>query len=490
MTRPILPSLLALLTLGGCVVGPTYRPPEPMAPAGWSSGPAAPESAAALKSFWQGFDDPVLARLIDQAVEGNLDLQAAGQRIRAAQDSVRVAASGGLPQIGVSAAAEDRRQTQTLDWPPRSPLYGEYPYYSMGFNASWELDLFGETRRRKESAEAAAAGAVESRRAVLVSLTAAVASDYATYRATEARLGIAREALQTAQRAQALAHRAYEAGDRSHLDVSEADARVHGVEAAIPPLQAQADNLLHALAILLGKAPEQFGRADLPGVAGVPTPPPLPASLPSEVIARRPDIRRAERDYAQANANLGVSIAAMYPHFSIPLSFGPTTSSLHAAFQGASLLWRVGLNASQSLYTGGRLTANVDAAKAGKDAALLSYRQTVLKAFGEVEDALTLQASERSRHHALSAQVADSRQAVAEAQQRYRLGQVGFLPVLDAQRQLFAAEDAQAASALGDCLAAISLYRAMGGGWDGVALPDYASRPVGAATRPPARRRP
>jgi multidrug efflux system outer membrane protein len=226
------------------------------------------------------------------------------------------------------------------------------------------------------------------------------------------------------------------------------------------------------MAILLGKTPEQFGRAGLQGGVGVPAAPPLPASLPSEVIARRPDIREAERNYAQANANVGVAIAAMYPHFSIPLSYGPTTSSWQEAFQGASLLWRFGLDASQSLYTGGRLTANVDAAKAGKDEALLSYRQTVLKAFGEVEDALTIQASEHSRYQAINAQVADDLRAVSEAQERYRRGEVGFLPLLDSQRELLATQDAQVGSALANCLAAISLYKAMGGGWEGVALPD------------------
>jgi outer membrane protein TolC len=243
MIRPRIPLLLLTFpALGGCVVGPGYQPPEAMAPAGWSAGPAALDSADALKLFWKGFDDPVLTRLIEQAIDGNLDLQIAGQRIRAAQDAVRVAASSDLPQIGVGAGAEDRRQSQTLDWPPRSPLYGEYPFFSIGFNASWELDLFGETRRRKESAQAAAEGAVEARRGVLVSLTAAVANDYATFRATDVRLQIAQEALKTSRQAQALAHHAYVAGERSHLDVSEADADVHGIEAAIPPLQAQTDN--------------------------------------------------------------------------------------------------------------------------------------------------------------------------------------------------------------------------------------------------------
>lgn len=476
MIRSLPPALVAIFALGGCSVGPHYQPPTPEAPAGWAAGAAAPESPEQLEAFWRAFGDPVLDALVQQAIANNLDLQVATQRIRAAQDAVQVAASTSAPQLGLGAAAEARRQTQTLQYPPPSATYGEYPYFALGLNASWELDLFGEAARRRESAQAAADSAVEARRGVLVSLTAAVAADYAAYRAAEARLQVADEALQTARRTQALVRRAYAAGERSHLDVSEADARVHAIEAALPPLQAQAEALTHALAILLGRAPATFGSADLPpsapGAAGAPTAPALPPSLPSEVVARRPDIRRAERDYARANAAVGLSMAALYPHFSIPLSLGPTTSALHDAFRSASLLWRVGLNASQPLSTGGRLSANVDAAEAGKAAALLSYRQTVLKAFGEVEDALSLRAAERARQQALIAQVADSRQALREAEARYRQGQVGLLPVLDAQRQLLAAEDAKVASALGECLAAISLYKAMGGGWEGVALPE------------------
>ena len=137
----------------------------------------------------------ILTRLIQQAIESNYDLKIAGERIRAAHDAVRVAAAGGRPEIGIGAAAESRRETQTIDWPPASPRYGEYPYHALGFNASWELDLFGETRRRKESARAAADAAVETRRGILISLTAAVASNYLSFRATELRLQIARENL-------------------------------------------------------------------------------------------------------------------------------------------------------------------------------------------------------------------------------------------------------------------------------------------------------
>jgi NodT family efflux transporter outer membrane factor (OMF) lipoprotein len=466
-------SLFALaLVLSGCVVGTTYQAPTSVVPDHWSATPAEPHSAAALKSFWAGFGDPVLNQLIQQAIENNYDLKIAGQRIRAAHDRVQVAASGDLPQVGVGAAAESRRETQSIDWPPASPRYGEYPYYALGFNASWELDLFGETRRRRESAQAAAQAAVESRRGLLVSLTSAVASTYLSARATELRLKIARENLQIARETQRVAHHAFESGERSHLDVSEADGRVHGVEASIPPLQDHLEALAHALAILLAQAPADLPTEELYSDAALPEPPPLPPSLPSEVIAQRPDIRRAERDYAQSNANVGVAIAALYPHFSIPVSLSPTASALHELFQHASLLWRMGLDASQNVYTGGRLTANVDAARADKQAALFEYQATVLTAFGEVEDALSSQLAEALRYQALTTQLADNRQALKEAQQRYQRGEVGLLPVLEDQQILYSTQDAQVTSDLTRSLSDISLFKALGGNWQEVTFND------------------
>jgi NodT family efflux transporter outer membrane factor (OMF) lipoprotein len=468
-------ALAMTLVLTGCVVGPNYQSPTTKVPEHWSANPGEPNSAQALKSFWTSFQDPVLTQLIQQAIDSNYDLKIAGERIRAAHDTVRVAAAGDKPQIGLGATAESRRETQTVDWPPASPKYGEYPYYSLGFNASWELDLFGEVRRRKESAQAAADAAVETRRDVLISLTAAVASNYLSIRATELRLQIARDNLDIARQTQKLAHRAFESGERSHLDVSEADGRVHGVEASIPPLQAHLEELTHALAILLAQAPAEFATNDPHNDAAMPDPPRLPPSLPSEVIAQRPDIRKAERQYAQSNADIGVAVAALYPHFSIPLSIAPTSSQVHEMFRAASLLWSVGLNGTQSLYTGGRLTANVDAARANKDAALFSYQQTVLKAFGEVEDALSDQMAEEVRYQDLTAQLADNRQALQEAQERYRRGQVALLPVLEDQEQLYATQDAQVTSSLTRCLADISLFKALGGNWQEVSLPNFAA---------------
>ena len=459
------------LVLTGCVVGPTYRSPTPAVPVHWSTRPGSPTAAKALKSFWAGFDDPTLTTLLREAIERDYDLKIARERIRAAQDMVRIAAAGGLPQIGIGAATESRRETQSVDWPPPT-RYGEYPYNAVGMDASWELDLFGEIKRRKEAAQAAAEATIEMRRGILVSLTAAVASDYLSLRATELRLRIARENLDIARRTQSLAHHAFEYGERSHLDVSEADGRVHGVEATIPPLQAQSEELAHALAILLARVPAQFAISRLVSDAPMPAPPALPPSLPSEVIAQRPDIRRAEREYAQASADIGVAVADLYPHFSVPLSIGPTASEVHELFQGASLLWRTGLDGAQSLYTGGRLTARVDAARADQKAALFVYQQTVLKAFGEVEDALSRQMAEEIRYRALTAQLADDRRALFEAQERYRKGEVGLLPVLEDQQQLYATQDAVVTSSLTRCLADISLFKALGGNWQDVVLPN------------------
>lgn len=476
-----LPALTVILLLTGCVVGPRYRPPAAIAPAHWSENRGASSSGEELRFFWSSFDDPTLSDLIERAIRNNYNLKIAGERIRVAYDLARVAAAGELPQIGIGAATENRRQTQTLDWPPASK-YGEYPYYEVGLDASWEVDLFGAVRRRRESAQAAEGAAVEARRGIAVSLSAAVAGTYLSLRATGLRLQVARRNLEVARQAAKLAHHAFEAGECSHLDVSEAEGHLQAIRSLIPLLQGRADELTHALAILLARPPALFDTSGLHRNAPFPAPPSLPPSLPSEVIAQRPDIRRAEREYAQASAKVGVAVADLYPHFSIPLDIGSTSSAVRQIFQHASLLWRAGLDGSQSLYSGGRLTANVDEARAEQEATLLSYRETVLRAFGEVEDALSTQRAEDLHYEAVSAELADDRRALFEARERYGEGQVGFLPVLEAEQQSYATEDAQVQSSLNRCLADISLFKALGGDWQTIMLPNMVGhRPAGSA---------
>jgi outer membrane protein TolC len=330
-------------------------------------------------------------------------------------------------------------------------------------------------KRQKESAQAAAGAAVEARRGVLVSLTAAVASTYLSLRATELRLQIARANLDIARQAQRLAHHAFEAGERSHLEVSEADGRVHAIEAAIPPLQAQSEELIHALAILLGQPPALFTGGGPHRHAAIPPPAALPPSLPSEVIAQRPPhqagrarICAGERERRSCGG--GSLLALRYsPGYQL------NREHIREVFQHASFLWRAGLDGNQSLYTGGRLTASVDAARADQQAALFSYWQTVLRAFAEVEDALSRQRAEQLRYQAVTAELADDRRAVREARERYRKGEVSLRPVLEAEQVLEATEDARLATRLNRCLIDVSLFKALGGGWQGVALPKVAA---------------
>ncbi len=244
----------------------------------------------------------------------------------------------------------------------------------------------------------------------------------------------------------------------------EAQALVDAAQAASPALKADADNNLHALAILLGEFPEEFKASAITQSSALPEAPLLPLSLPSDVIAQRPDIRQAERAYAAANARIGIAVADLYPHFSFPLDFGLTTSSLHQAFKVASLAWIAGATMSQSLYSGGRLPAQVDAARAAAEAARLTYEQTVLGAFREIEDDLANQAAEKARAAALAAEAEHDRQALNDAARRYRGGETGFLSVLDAQRQLYVAQDAAAQSAWTRLRSDIALYKALGGG--------------------------
>lgn len=459
-------TMAAVLT--GCSVGPNYQPPHLSAPGQWTERQADSAHDVTPGTWWDGFNDPALSGLLQKGANNNRNLKIAGQRIILARAELRVAESRSLPSLGIDGAAESRRQTQTLDWPPPASK-GVYSYYQVGFDASWEVDLFGGTRRQKEAAQAGVDVATEAQRGVLVSLLAEVADNYFAYRAAIIRLHIAQESVRAAKEALALSTHAYQGGERPRVDMLEAQARVDAAQAMVPPQQAAADNYLHALATLTGQYPEGF-EAPPDGGSSLPTPPQLPLSLPSEVIAQRPDIRQAERNYAAANARIGVAVADLYPHFSIPLDFGLTTSSLHQAFKVASLAWIAGGMMGQSLYSGGRLPAQVDVARADAEAARLDYEQTVLRAFQEVEDGLASEAAAEERDAALTAEADHNRQVLDDATRGYRHGETGFLPVLDAERQFYAVQDAAAQSSLARLHSDIALYKALGGGWQKVSL--------------------
>ena len=456
--------------LAACTVGPDYVPPKMALPPNWTEHAATPAEIARtdqeLKQWWTSFNDPTLDRLVDMALTGNIDLKIAGQRLIEARAARVIAASADYPQIDAGALASDKQASNTVLFPPVDWNRSNYPFYQFGFDATWEIDIFGGIRRAKQAAEAEYGATIEARRAVLVSLLAELAIDYATLRASQERLSIADRNVAAARTSVELTEQSFARGLGNNLDVAQAQAQLQTVLSAQPPLRADIARMTHAISVLLGQIPGGALEQELAGSEGkIPSAPNLPVTLPSEVIANRPDIRQAERQFAAATARIGVAVADMYPHFSIPLSVTPETSMLSEFFRVSSLAWEVGLSATEHVYTGGRLSARVQQARAEAEEARLGYQQIVLRAFQNVEDGLINYTTEGQRDVTLKAAAEDSELAFQRSTRLYKAGLTDFLHVLVNERAAYAAEDLATQSELESIVDAIALYKALGAGW-------------------------
>ena len=461
-------SAAVLAMAAGCTVGPDYVPPETQAPAQWTEAATpgligtGPEAGRQLERWWTAFKDPTLDRLVERAVADNLDLKIAEQRLLEARAQRAEAAAGFYPTLDGSASAERQRYSTALKFPPFGGIANTF---QAGFDASWEIDIFGKTRRAVEAADASVQATVESRRDVLVSLLAELGQDYATLRSAQARLVIADRNIKADQDGLDLTRDKYKGGLGNELDVAQAQAQLETINAAVPQLQTAVAQQSHAIAVLLGQEPGAL-EAELATPAALPPAPPvLPAAVPSDVVRNRPDIRAAEREIAGANAQIGVAIAQMFPSFSITPSFGIAGGSLSHLLNDGALQWGAPASISVPIFEGGKLEANVAQAKAVAEEDRLTYRKTVLTAFQEVEDALVAYGAERRRHDRLIAAVAADRIAVDRATALYRSGLGNFLSVLDGERSLYSAEDAAAQSELTLTQQTIALYKALGAGW-------------------------
>jgi NodT family efflux transporter outer membrane factor (OMF) lipoprotein len=468
--------------LAGCTVGPNYTPPKPDVPANWTEHAATPGEIARtdreLKKWWSCFGDPMLDRLVDQALATNLDLKIAGQRLIGARAARVIAASADAPQINAGATAADLQASNTVAFPPVFWEKSNYQFYQVGFDATWEIDIFGGTRRAVQAAEADYDATIEARRAILVSLLAELATDYATLRASQERLAIADRNVTAARASLDLTQQSFTRGLGNDLEVAQAQAQLQLALSAPPPLRAAIARMTHAISVLLGQIPGGALEQELAGSEGkIPAAPGLPVSLPSEVIANRPDIRRAERRFAAATARIGVAVADMYPHFSIPLSLTPETSTISELFHLSSLVWHIGLSATQPISTGGALSARVRQAREEAEEARLAYQQTVLRAFQNVEDGLINYTTEDQRDVTLKAAAEASELAFQRSTRLYKAGLTDFLHVLVDQRAAFAAQDMATRSELESASDAIALYKALGGGWQDVYPDGEASRP-------------
>jgi len=334
-----------------------------------------------------------------------------------------------------------------------------------GFDATWEIDIFGGTRRGVEAAEAQIESAYFDRQATLVTINAEVAAAYFTLRGAQRELAVARENLSAQQQTLQVTQERFDAGFVSSLDVANAKAQVGQTASQIPTYDALMHSSAYAISVLLGQPPAAL-LAELTSEQAIPTmPASVPAGLPSDLLRRRPDIRRADADLHASTANIGVAVADQYPKFSLTGSFGTQAGTVASLGTLANRFWAIGPAVSLPLFTGGRVQGNIEQARAVADQSTLAYRATVLTALQDVETSLVNFTREQQRREALAESAAASEQAVATATDLYSAGKTDFLNVLSAQGQLYSTQAAlaQSETAVGTDL--VSLYKALGGGW-------------------------
>ncbi|GLQ91404.1 efflux transporter outer membrane subunit [Dyella acidisoli] len=454
-------ALFAALALAGCVsVGPDYKTPN-AAPAKVQNVDAARESNAQFQAdWWKQFNDPVLDTLIQRAAKGSLDLRIARARLSESRALLGTAKSDQIPTIDTTISASRSLEQQ--------PGFGTQRVgvdtYQAGFDASWELDLFGGIRRSVEAARGDLGASEASLHDAQVSLFAEVARNYFELRGTQDRLAIAQRNIANQADSLKLISARAEIGTASEQDVASASAQLSAAKAQLPVLDAAARGYEYRLAVLLGERPGELD-VDVSPITFKPIATVLPIGDSGEVLSRRPDVRIAERQYAAATARIGVAKADFFPHISLggfvgflagrPNDFGGPAS--RAFSFTPSITWN-GLNVE-------RVRSNLHASEARADAAEANYQRTVLEAIEDVDNAVTNYNAEHARVEQLIAQAEQSRRAAELARIRYQEGATGYLELLDAERVQLAAEDALAQSESAIDTRAVALYKALGGGW-------------------------
>ncbi|MBZ6386676.1 MULTISPECIES: efflux transporter outer membrane subunit [Pantoea] len=493
VARPL--SLLTLaLCLAGCAVGPDYEAPKPQLPGGYhlldAQQASKTEPGAVSTRWWQTFNDPQLNSLIDRAIEGNLTLQQAVLRIAGARQELAQARGGLFPslngsakvtrqQLGLEGLLKANGVTDQLDSDTASQLSSlEQPVtlYQGSFDASWELDLWGKVRRQVELADAQTQAAIEQRNDALVSLEAEVARAYLQLRGAQATIATLEQQIAVAQQSWELTQSQQRNGLAPLTDVENARAQLSSLQAQLPQYQSQARQAMNGLAVLLGKTPgaldnELFAPKAMPALPQM-----VPVGIPATLARRRPDIRQAEATLHAQTANIGVSVAQLFPSLSLTGQLGVRNTDVSYLDNWSSHFYSVGPSLSIPIFQGGRLVSSVRLARAQQASAALDYRQTVLTALQDVENALVSYRADQARVTALDETTGSLQRAFDLASDSYRQGISTFIDVLDAQRQLAQAQEQATQARMQSALDLVALYKALGGGWEtyqNVTLPQF-----------------
>jgi multidrug efflux system outer membrane protein len=477
--RRLTGGLLLLVGIVGCTVGPNYRMPDVHMPATWSevSHNGVTTQPHDIAQWWKTFHDPGLDSLIERAVQSNLDLRLAEARVREARALRGVAAADLWPSINVSGSYTRHRRSENVSPAQAGSANGgtamgpapfgtlEQDLFQSGFDASWEIDLFGGVRRSIEAADADLAASVEDLRDVLVTLLSEGARNYVEVRGFQRRIAIAQDNIQSQQETLELTRARFDAGLTSQLDVVQAASQLATTQAQVPTLEASLKQGIHRLGVLLGLAPGALLSELSQATPIPPVPPEVPVGLPADLLRRRPDVRRAERQVAAATARIGVAVADLFPKLSLTASLGLQSNLLADLPLGSSRFWSVGPTLSWPIFDAGRIRANIQVQNAREEQRLTQYAQAVLTSLEDVENALVAYSREQTRRSRLIEAVEANQRAVELANELYTRGLGDFLNVLESQRALFALQSDLVQSETTVSSNVVALYKALGGGW-------------------------
>ena len=469
-------ALLALLLAGCTTVGPDYRQPDVAIPAQYAEpNDAQGLSDAELASWWRQFGDPQLDSLIVRAIALNLDVQSAAARIREARARETLAGARNLPTLNAQASATRQRISENaIPAPPGAGAPGsggafglpgsEFSTFRLGLDASWEIDLFGGTRRGIEAASARTGAAVWTRRDLQATAAAEVAIAYFTLRTVQARIANAEADLARQQREEQLRGARFKGGLVTGIDVEQQKSDAATAAAEIPTLRAQADAQIHAIGLLTGATPEAL-IAELSPTKAIPAAPAIPAGLPSDLLRRRPDIRAAEREVAAATADIGVATADLYPKISLTAAPALVSTALASLLDWGSRSYSLGASLLWPIFDGGKARANIEVANAKQEQALIAYRKTVLTALKDVEDALSRTQADRDRLADLARSHEAATRAETLSRTRFKGGLVTMSEVLTNQGKRLSVEKQMIETRGALARDSVALFKALGGGW-------------------------
>jgi NodT family efflux transporter outer membrane factor (OMF) lipoprotein len=468
--RTCFPITLASATLAACAVGPDYHRPEVPLTSSYVNGGVVAAAPATPDTWWREFNDPLLDRVVERALTQNLELAQVRARVDQARAAARHAGAALAPSVGLNASAS--RIHQSLETPVGgiAQAFGAprtYHDYSVGAQASWELDLFGGLRRGKEAAAAEAQAAEIATGAAHVTIAAETADSYLALRGLQARLTVALQQEGTQAKLVDLIRQRTDQGLSADRELQRAIGDLEGVRASIPPIRAALDAQLNRLDILMGAAAGTH-RVELTSAATLPTAPaPSGSVTPADLLRRRPDVVAAERHLAASNARIGAALANYYPHVSLSGLLGLASAGTGRLFSDsavqtagiAGLRWR--------LFDFGRVDAEVAIARGREAEALAAYRATAIRATEDVENALSRLLQSENEAAALERQIASLERARAQTLSAYQAGVLSLIEVLDVDRQLLAASDRLASAKANTARASVASFRALGGGWSG-----------------------